>query len=133
MRFVLKVAAVLLVPISVILIVAACGKSPTQPDKAYVAKGGCPAGYICGSGNPYKGVVIPLGGVAGGLGGNGGSGGSSGGTVSHCAGTAPSQSCGTATGKCNNGDFTCSGDSSSACSSSGGLSCCYHPGPLCTD
>lgn len=48
-----------------------------------------------------------------------------------CAGSPPVVSCGTATGQCNNNDYTCSRNRSGTCSSNGGIKCVYCPGPIC--
>ena len=48
-----------------------------------------------------------------------------------CSGPAPTASCGTATGTCNDGTYTCSQTPQGTCSSHNGLQCGYCPGPLC--
>jgi hypothetical protein len=48
-----------------------------------------------------------------------------------CAGMPPQVSCGTATGQCNNNQFTCSQNRSGTCSSNGGIKCVFCPGPIC--
>src|SRR5688572_30329364 len=59
MRFAPRVAAICLPPALAVMALAACEKNPTGPDKIDRAPGGCPAGYICGAVNPYRGVVKP--------------------------------------------------------------------------
>jgi hypothetical protein len=54
-----------------------------------------------------------------------------GGGIPACSGTRPSASCGLATGRCDDGSFTCSENRSGTCSSHGGLACVWCPGPLC--
>ncbi len=48
-----------------------------------------------------------------------------------CVGAPGSASCGRVTGRCNNGQYTCSTNRSGTCSSNGGLACVVCPGPLC--
>lgn len=48
-----------------------------------------------------------------------------------CAGGRPSAPCGLASGRCVNGEFTCSQNRSGTCSGNGGLQCVYCPGPIC--
>ena len=63
-------------------------------------------------------------------------GGGSGGTTTPnaqgvCSGSAPTASCGTATGTCNDGTYTCSQTRQGTCSTHNSLQCGYCPGPLC--
>ena len=53
------------------------------------------------------------------------------GGIPACPGSRPSASCGLATGRCGNGELTCSQNRSGTCSSNGGLACVWCPGPLC--
>lgn len=48
-----------------------------------------------------------------------------------CVGAPGSASCGRVTGRCNNGQYTCSQNRQGTCSSNGGLACVVCPGPLC--
>ena len=120
--------------LAVLVAVAAmgCGSSTTKPDSPQPSPSPLDISQHKPGDDQIPGTTVPPKSPAVGGGGApaspspGGGGGDA-----HCSDAAPAVACGTATARCTDSTYSCSGVRTDVCSSSA-IDCVYCPGPLCT-